>query len=300
MATVLITGGTGLVGSRLTDLLISEGHSINILSRNPKSTNKVQAFKWDIDKKYIDDKAFDNVDYIVHLAGAGIADKRWTKERKEVLYSSRVDGSNLLFNYLSKLEKLPKAIVSASAIGYYGDRGDELLNERSANGTSYLANLTTAWENALSQFSQLDMRSVITRVGIVLSKNGGALPELTKTLKLGVGAHFGNAYYSWIHLDDLCKMIMYGINNSIDGIYNAVGPQPLTNKDLLTGIVKGWGSSALKLPAPKPILKLVLGEMADMLFASTKVSSKKIEEAGFSFEHPEIVEAVKNIKEHKV
>lgn len=301
MNTVLIAGGSGLIGQRLSQLLKEKGYEVTFLSRRKKSAPNY--FQWDTQKGTIDSLAIQTADYVINLAGAGIVDKRWTESRKKVLIESRTQTINLLKKSFEKIKK-PKAFLSASAIGYYGNRGDEWLTETSApQPEDFLSECTIAWENAATKVIDLDIRTAIFRIGIVLSKKGGALPEMILPMKFGAAVSFGNgqAYYPWIHIDDVCNMFIWGIENkNANGIYNAVAPEPLPVKDLVKEIKKARGGFAFPFPAPSFALRIAMGEMADMLLNSARVSSEKISKAGYQFSFPAVGPALKDILKRKI
>ena len=234
MASILVTGGTGLIGKHLCSLLLKKGHEVSILSRNTSS--KPNVFKWDINNNFIDENAIKNIDYIIHLAGAGIADKRWTSNRKQFLIDSRVATSNLLFAKIKELNPNLKGFIAASGIGYYGAiTSEEIFDENSASGNDFLSSICVKWENASLQFNSLNIRTVIFRTGVVLTKKGGALEKIALPIKFGLGAALGTGkqYMPWIHINDLCNMYLESIENiELKGIYNAVAPEHCTNKSV--------------------------------------------------------------------
>jgi len=293
---VLVTGGTGLVGQRLISLLQDAGYEVAILSRSANSGD-VQTYVWDIGKEYIDPKAFENTDIIVHLAGAGVAESKWTPERKDLIYNSRVKSTLLLYNYLKDHKHQVKTFVGASAIGLYGaDTGSTIIKESAPVGQDFLAHVVDAWETATNKISTLGIRLFQPRIGIVLSGEGGALKEL---LKPPVAAPLGkgNQYMSWIHIDDLCEMIIYGIqHDTLSGPYNAVGPKPKSNKEFTKVAASVMGKPYLPIPVPKLVLKLMLGEMAQIVLGGNRVSAEKIIETGFQFTFPKLEEALEDLK----
>lgn len=303
MNTVLIAGGSGLIGQRLSQLLVEKGFDVIFLSRQKKADKRY--FQWDAEKGTIDSDAIKKADYVVNLAGAGIVDKPWTKKRKEILITSRTKTAALLERSFKKIKK-PKAYLSASAIGYYGNQGDEWLTEESASRPEeFLSEVTIAWEQSAKAMMDLDIRTAIFRIGIVLSTKGGALPEIMLPMKFGANVSFGDgsAYYPWIHIDDVCKMFIWGIENKkIDGIFNATAPQPMKIKDLVNVINKSRGGFTFpfQFPAPSFALRLAMGERADMLLNSARVSSEKISKNGFEFSFPEIENALGDILKRKV
>ncbi len=301
MSTVLLAGGSGLIGRRLSILLEKKGYDVIFLSRKKRSDSRF--FQWDVNQGTIDAEAIEKADYVINLAGAGIVDKRWTDDRKKVLIESRTQSAALLKASFEKI-KNPKAYLSASAIGFYGNRGDEWLTEKSTpQPEDFLSEVTIAWENAANSIAKLNIRTVIFRIGIVLSMNGGALPEMILPMKFGARVSFGDgkAYYPWIHIDDVCNMFIWALENEkANGIYNAVAPEPLMIKNLAEEIQKARGGFALPVPAPSFALKLVMGEMSDMLLNSARVSCEKIVTSGYQFKFPEIQPALKNILKEKV
>jgi uncharacterized protein (TIGR01777 family) len=296
---ILITGASGLVGKRLTELLLAQGFEVNTLGRKPQRNEKhVKHFVWNVEKQTIDEKALDGVKAIVHLAGAGVADERWTATRKKEILESRINSARLLFQTLSSIPHSVECVVSASAVGYYGDAGAVVLKENAPPAKTFLADVCVQWEQAISAFSKLNIREVRLRIGIVLAKNGGALPELSKTIPLGIAGYFSKhpLFYPWIHIDDVCGIFIHAIkNNSVSGAYNTTAPKPLELKDLMSSIVKGMGKKALLVPAPPFALKLAMGEMAEMLLSSQNCSAEKIEQSGYRFLFKDAAEAVKNL-----
>lgn len=295
---VLITGASGLIGNRLTNLFLERGYEVVHLSRNAK-TGKVRAYAWDISSGTLDEQAFNGVDAVIHLAGAGVADKRWTSARKREILDSRVKSTRLLANFLVTQRHRVKTFISASAIGYYGfGLTNEVFTEESKPGTDFLARVVTEWERGVQVVQTLDIRTVLLRIGIVLSNKGGALKEMARPIRFGFGAPLGTGkqYLSWIHIDDLCNMFVFAMENEgLAGIYNATGTQPVTNAEF-TQAVAGELKKPMWLPAVPPfVLKLLLGEMADMIINGSVVSSQKIQRAGFQFQYTELGVALKHL-----
>ena len=300
MPKILITGASGLIGSRLQEMLLSKGYEVNILGRKamPSTDKRVRSFVWDVAGQKMDVKAIDGVDGIIHLAGAGVADSRWTDERKKEILDSRVDSTRLLYSVLTKMDHQVKKIVSASAVGYYGDCGDEIVTEDHAAANTFLAEVTKRWEEEVGRFERRDIRHVCCRIGIVLSKHGGALPELVKTLPLGVAGYFAKSplYYPWVHIDDVCSIMIHALeNDKLRGSYNTTAPKPVSIKELMQEIVSAKKAKAILAPVPTFALKLALGEMADMLLSSQNCSDEKIVMTGYKFLFPELKGALKNI-----
>ncbi len=304
MHTVLITGGTGMVGTSLTQLLLSKGYQVIVLTRQPRVSNvpNLTYAVWDIDKGYIDPSAIHNADTIVHLAGAGVADKRWSKKRKQEIVDSRVLSGALLVKYLTENSHQVKTVVAASAIGWYGpDTAQSLMNgfvETDPVDGAYLGATCKSWEESVKPIEALGIRLVTLRIGIVINKKGGALAEFIKPAQFGMATIFGNGkqMVSWIHHHDLCKMMIHGIETaSIKGVYNAVSPDPISNKDLIIAIAKKLRSFYLPIPVPAFVLKIMLGEMSIEILKSAKVSSKKIQGAGFNFDYPTLHSALNDL-----
>jgi uncharacterized protein len=294
---ILITGASGLIGSRLTTLLTEKGYQVSHLGRR-KQVGKVKSFTWDIDRNIIDPMAFEGIDGIIHLAGAGVADKRWTKSRKQEIMNSRTRSTRLLYDALSLRSHQVKTVVSASAIGYYGFDRDEIFTEQSSPGVDFLAQVTYAWEQEADKIASLGIRLAKVRVGIVLSKEGGALKEIMKPVQFFVGAPLGTGkqYQSWIHIDDICAIFIKALEDgSIQGAVNGVAPNPVTNKDLTKAIAKVLKKPLFLPPVPTFVMKLLLGEMADIVVKGSRVSPEKILSQGFRFAFTDVNEAVNDL-----
>lgn len=291
--TILLAGGTGFIGARLTRLLQSKGHTVRILTRTPRGADQ---FTWDPLAGAIDDTAVRGADIIINLAGAGIADKRWTPARKQLIIDSRVQGARVLRAAFQRLGYLPKAYLSSSAIGYYGNAGETWMTENSPPADeSFMVESCDAWERAVEEITAMGVRTVVLRTGIVLGKEGGALREIIKPLRFGIGGYFadGQAWYSWIHLDDICRMYLWALENpGVDGIFNAVAPNPVRNIDLVKATARAMHQPAVFAPAPAIALRMAFGEMADAILFSTRVSAEKIMLAGFHFQYPELNDAL--------
>jgi len=303
MPTVLIGGGTGLVGSRMSQMLKEKGYEVRHLSRTRNLQAEFPAYYWDIKKMVIDEDALEGVDYVVNLAGAGIADKRWTDARKKLIIESRTQTTDLLRKYMENGRLKSKVFVSASAVGYYGNRGNDLMTEENAPGDGFLSQSVIFWEDAVKMIEDTGLRTVRLRTGIVLSQQGGAMPELMKTFPVGVGAYFGSgkAYYSWVHIDDIARLHIYAMENeNLHGAYNAVAPNPAQMKEMVMKMKKAYSRPVLVVPAPDFGIKLAFGELSHTVLDSTRVSSQKIEEAGFEFEFPELLPALEDIMAREV
>ncbi|MGR3812405.1 TIGR01777 family oxidoreductase [Jiulongibacter sp. NS-SX5] len=296
----LITGGTGLVGKKLTEILLSEGHEVRVLTRSNREDDAVRYFTWDLEQGEIEEGALQNVDCLIHLAGAGIADKRWTTRRKEIILDSRVEPVRLLLKEFMKQGTYPGKIVSASAIGYYGfDTGERLLDEEVKPGSDYISDVVVKWEKAVDTFAKTaQIPAVKLRIGIVLDKNGGALPQLALPVKLGIGSPIGNGkqWMSWIHVDDLAQMFyQVSVNDQYEGAYNAVAPNPEQNKAIVKVLGKVLNRPIWAPKVPKFAMKLLLQERAQLVLGGNKVSSTKIENEGFDFKFSEIKAALEEI-----
>jgi len=304
MPTILIAGGTGLIGQRLSRLLAEKNHTVLHLSRTRNLDAEFPAYHWDLQQMTIDEDALAKADIVINLAGAGVADKRWSAARKKLIIDSRVNGNLLLKDRFVQMDAPPKAYLSASAIGYYGDRGETLVHEDDAPGElGFLPKSVVAWENAIDQVAATGVRTVAFRTGVVLSTRGGALEKMLEPLQAFLAAYFGDGqqWYSWIHIDDVCRMYVQAIEyETMKGTYNAVAPNPVRNKELTQQLVNAASKPALVLPAPSFALRLVFGEMADAILDSTKVAAEKIKQAGFQFEFPELYPALRDLLERKI
>lgn len=293
--TILLTGASGLVGTSLTTLLVNKGYSVRHLGRTKKKGN-IQSFVWDIAKGYIEEGAFNGVDTIIHLAGAGIADKPWTYKRKQEILESRTKSSSLLYEVLGKTQHSVKRFISASAIGYYGfSPGDDVFTEDSDSGEGFLADVVKQWEHEVDKIEKLNIRTVKIRIGIVLSAEGGALKEIAQPVRWGVGAPLGSGkqFMSWIHIEDLCRMFIHAVEqDAMHGAYNAVTPTPVTNREITRAIAKALHRPLLLPPVPGFVLKLMLGEMADLVLYGSKVSADKIQQTGFTYTYSDLDKAI--------
>ena len=296
MSKILITGGTGLIGKKLQQQLEEKNHTVVILTRNPALKNE---FKWDIAKEYVDDNAFKDITHIIHLAGAGIADKRWTNKRKQELIDSRVQSANLLFTKVKELKINLKGFISASGIGYYGAiSSEEIFSENHLSGNDFIAKVCFEWEKAAHQFERLNIPVTILRTGLVLTKNGGALPKINTPLFLAT-LGTGKQYMPWIHIDDLCDIYLKSVEDiRFTGIYNTVAPEHETNKSFTKKLSKSIAKPIFPLNAPSFILKTVLGEMSSILLKGSRISSIKITTI-YPFIFPDLKSALKNIYQNE-
>ncbi len=304
MSTVLIAGGTGLVGTRLSHLLKAQNYEVIHLSRKENLKAEFPAYRWDLNTMEIDKEAWKKTDYILNLAGTGIADKRWTKTRKKAIIDSRVKSNALIEKYIREYPHQPKAYIAAAAIGYYGNTGEQWLDETSTpDNKGFLSKSCIEWEKSIQAVAQTGIRTVWLRVGIVLSTLGGALAKMLPSYKLRVGAYFGDGqqYYSWIHIDDMCKLFIAAIENEqIQGVYNGVAPNPERNKDFAYKIAEALDQKAFIAPSPALALRLAMGEMADVVLHGNRCSAKKISATGFEFDYPQLIPALKDIIKRKI
>jgi uncharacterized protein (TIGR01777 family) len=293
---ILITGATGLVGSRLTEILTKRGNLVVHLSRS-KQSGAVRSFHWDVDNKTIDLNAFHGIDTIIHLAGAGIADERWSAKRKLEILESRTRSTQLIITSLKNFPHNVQSFVSASAIGYYGFDRDQLFDEDTTAGNDFLASVTRQWEDAVEQARIVVPNVVKLRIGVVLSEKGGALKEMATPVKFFVGAPLaaGDQYLSWIHFDDLCGIFIKAIDEPLDGIFNAVAPNPVTNRQLIKAIGKAMHRPVLLPAIPEFVLRLMLGEMADLVVNGSRVSCHKILNAGYKFQFTNAEDAIEDL-----
>lgn len=305
MRTVLITGGTGFIGTHLSKLLEEKGYKVIVLTRqltalktHSDADAPISYAHWDVSKELIDKDALTKADYIIHLAGAGVADKRWTKQRKTEIVESRTKSSALIVKALQETGNNIKAVISASAIGWYGENyikpgnKEEGFKENDPPEKDFLGETCKSWEASIDPVLQSGIRLVKLRTGIVLSNEGGALTEFKKPLKAGIAAILGNGeqVISWIHIEDLCRMYLFAMENeNLSGVYNAVAPFPVTNKQLTLALAKQLrGRFFMPVHVPSFVLKIMLGEMSIEVLKSATVSSEKIRKSGFSFLYPSI------------
>lgn len=302
MSKVLITGISGLVGSRLAEMLLDKGYEVHGLSRSPGGKRgRITWWQWDVESGSIDGECL-RAEHIIHLAGAGVADKSWTPARKREIISSRVDSARLILEGLKKLDHMPESMVCASAVGYYGDGGSKVLRESDPPGSGFLAEVCQKWEEASDTFRKdLKIPVATLRIGIVLSLDGGALPKLSLPVRFGISGIIGsgNQYYPWIHIDDICRMIIFSMENKLDGTYNAASPEPATCKALTRAIAKSLNRPFIPVPGPAFAVRAAMGEMSSTVLEGQNVSSQKIIDAGFEFSHAELPEALSSIFSQK-
>jgi uncharacterized protein (TIGR01777 family) len=294
---ILITGSSGLIGSQLIPFLEKKGNEVYRLIRDPNKISDSKIF-WDPENKVLDTESLENFHVIINLAGENIASRRWSTKQKEKILHSRINGTTLLAEKLNATRNSPQLFISASATGYYGDRGDEILTESSEIGSGFLADVVKNWEKSASIVKDRPIRIVYLRTGVVLSSHGGALAKMLLPFNLGLGAVVGsgNQYMPWISIEDVIQAIGFIIaNEKISGPLNLVAPNPVTNYQYSKALTNAL-SRPLLFKAPAFALRGVLGEMADaLLLSSSRVIPQKLIDHGYSFAHPTIDEALRAI-----
>lgn len=287
MSSVLLTGSTGLVGKSLVRVLKDAGFSVRRLTTRRELAVQEGYFLWNPAAKEADDRAFEGVEYIIHLAGSSIGNGRWTARRKKDILESRTLTAELLLAKVSQLQLPLKAFVSASATGYYGSATTETIyDEYSPAGRDFLADVCVQWEKAADRFQSAGIRTVKMRTGVVLAKGAPALEKMLLPIKSGLGGPLGNGrqYMPWIHLDDLCRLYLRAIcDESMSGAWNAVAPEHITNRELMRTLARKLGKPFFFPPVPAFMLKLLLGEMAVIVTDGSRVSSRRLKATGFEF-----------------
>ncbi|MGV8963100.1 MAG: TIGR01777 family oxidoreductase [Candidatus Saccharimonadaceae bacterium] len=301
MKTVLITGGSGMIGRRLSEMLIEKGYEVIWLSREKHIKADIPRYKWNLLTGEIDEEALEEADVIVHLSGVSIAEGRWTEARKRMIVGSRVRSAHLLLDKLKKMNKKVDVFISASAVGYYGvNNTDKVFTEEDKHDeTSFLGATCYNWEEQAKQFtSDLGIRSVSVRTGVVLSKNSELITKAILPTKWWLGAPLGKGtqYMNWIHIDDLCSIYINAIEDeTIQGPYNAVAPENITNANFMKTIAKVLKKPMFFPPIPEFVFRLFMGESAQILLDGSRISSRKIQDAGFVFKYNTLVDALKDI-----
>ena len=295
--TILITGGTGLVGQALSALFVSQGYDVAHLSRNPQNSDK-RSFYWNQEKGEIDSQAIEYADVIIHLAGENISNRKWTSHQKKRIISSRVQTTNLLERAIKSASGKPKAFISASAIGYYGSiTSDKIFTEEDPSGTDFLTETVVKWEESVKQIQVLSIPTAILRIGVVMSRQGGALPKMLQPIKWGMGAALGNGkqWMPWIALEDLTRMFLFVLEQKLLAtsskdllIYNAVSIDNINNRELMRQMAKAIKRPFFLPPVPSFLFKLIFGEMATLLLNGSRVSSEKIISEGFVFKFTKV------------
>lgn len=297
---VLITGATGLIGQEIIKSCHESGIDVNYLTTSKSKINqsdKTKGFYWNPKRQEIDENCFIDVDAIIHLAGATVS-KRWTPTYKKEILASRKETTQLLINSLKGKNHTIKQIIAASAIGIYPDSLINYYDETyESSSDSFLGDVVKAWEYEIDAFGKLNIKVSKIRIGLVLSNKGGVLAEMTKPIKFGAGAAFGTGmqWQSWIHISDLAQLFLYVLNNKLEGVYNGVAPNPVTNQELTKAIANTLGKPLILPNIPKVFMKLVLGDMHTLLFESQRVCCKKIEDLGFEFEYHHLQPALEDL-----
>lgn len=299
MAKVLITGGTGLIGRNLCRRLQEKGYETAILSRTNKAGTAIPAYHWDYKTNTIDNEAIDTADFIIHLAGANIGEKRWTTERKQQILDSRVKSGELILNKIIERNKKIKAFITASAVGYYGSiTSDKIFTEEDNHFNDFIGNVCNLWEQSADRFQSEGIRTVKLRTGIVLTKKGGALAKMIMPVKFGIAVSPGNGkqYLPWIHINDLCDIYIRAIEDSkMKGTYNAVAPEHLLYKDFIKQLTIVLKRPFIKINIPSFIIKIIFGKVSEMLLNGSRVSSDKLIKAGYNFKFPIIENALSDL-----
>ena len=300
MKKILITGGTGLVGTALCFKLQALGFEVAILSRTKNEKSTLPTYYWDVAKNKIDISIINSVDCIIHLAGVNISEKRWSKNQKEQILDSRIKSAELIFNNIDIKNNQLKAFITASAVGFYGAiTSNQIFDETAPAADDFLGQTCFKWEQVADKFAAIGIRTVKIRTGIVLTKKGGALAKIAKPIKLGFGAAIGNGsqYLPWIHIDDLTNIYYKAIETeTMIGAYNAVAPEQLTNQKFSKKVALSLKKSIWLPNIPAIIFKLIFGEMAVILLNGSRISSVKIEALGFQFKYPKLDLALKDLK----
>lgn len=291
---ILISGGSGFIGEHLRKLLSDQKIDYSVLSRKSQKL-ECPVFQWNPEKLEVDQKALDGVDTIVNLAGVSVADGRWTAKRKWEILQSRSKSVDTLYNILKSGKNSVKTVVSASAIGYYGDSGLELMEEDSPPGKDFLGMTCMAWEQSVRRIEQLGIRVVILRIGFVLAKNGGALPVMKIPVKFFVGSALGSGrqFISWVHIDDVCRAILHvSANTNVQGVYNLTAPEPVSNKVFIKSLAETIHRPFWPISVPSFLLQLLLGEKSEIVLHGQRVSSEKLQQTGFQFKHVDLLQSM--------
>jgi len=295
---ILVTGGTGLVGNMLTKKLQDQGYEVSIMTRSQEKVKNLKAFYWDIKKQEIDEKCLDGVDTIIHLAGENIADGRWTDERKKALVSSRTESIGLIYDLMKRKEHQVKTVLSASAVGIYGDRGEEILDETSKPGIGFLAYCCEEWEKAVEQGTDLGLRVAKFRIGLLLTPKGGVLGIFKLMVKTFTATKLGSGeqWFPWIHSDDLIGMFLWAVENEdAKGVYNATAPNPVRNKEFTKTLSDVLHRPFWPFAIPKAMFKLLMGEKSELVLMSTHTKADKIIKAGYTFKFLSLKSALEDL-----
>jgi uncharacterized protein (TIGR01777 family) len=297
---VLVTGASGFVGKRVVKQLLDAGDQVVVLTRNVskaalKLGGQCDYVQWPDSSTLPPEEAFKGVDGVIHLMGEGIAETRWSEEQKTKIYDSRINSTHNLIEVMKKLNKKPEVFVSASGVGIYGNRGSETVTEESSTADDFLAKVCTDWENEANAAKSFGVRVAIIRTGVVLGRNGGALQKMLPIFKLGIGGPVGTGeqYMSWIHVDDLAAMYIESVRNkTIEGVYNGTAPYPATNLEFTKCLGRALKKPTV-IPAPAIMLKLIFGEMSQILLEGQRVLPTKFKSKAFRYKYPTLEMALK-------
>lgn len=296
---VMITGGSGVVGSYLTSMLLEKGYSVSHLSRRANLFGKVRVYRWNPEEIVLEPQALENIDYIIHLAGANIGEKRWSNQRRKEISSSRVGSANLLHSTVKKYNIQIKAFISASATGYYGTATtDCVFNEENNGADDFTGNVCRQWEEAADKFEESGIRTVKIRSALVLEKDSAILNNLLPLVRYGIFPVMGNGrqYLPWIHITDICRIYLMSVEDArMRGPYNAAAPEHISFREFVEFLALLSGKKGFFLPVPQFLLKARFGKMSDIILKGSRISSEKIISAGFEFSYPRIEDALKNI-----
>lgn len=298
MAKILITGGSGLVGKQVTEKLIKNNHQVVWLSRNENLSGEVKTYKWDYKTNYVDLKAFEGVEHIIHLAGAPIAGARWTEPYKQEIIDSRVKTTELLLKAITELNLNIKSFVGASAIGFYGGiLSDKIFTENDKSAEDFLGHSCNLWEKSYEPIIAKGIRTSVIRIGVILAKDGGALNKMKPLFKIGFGSAIasGKQYFPWVHLNDVVDSIIFMLENeSGSGTFNCVGSEFITNKEFSEKLAACYGKKILLPNVPKFVLNLAMGPGAVMLYNGVKISNAKLKQSGYVFNFENAAEALRD------
>lgn len=293
---ITLTGATGFIGRRVVDRLLSEGHALTILTRRPRAGENPRYFACDLAAGEPPREALDGADAVIHLAGEPVA-QRWSEDVKRRIRASRIDGTRHVVGAIGKLERKPAVLISASAIGIYGDRGDEILTEASPPGRDFLAALAMDWEREANRAREYGVRVVTLRIGIVLGRDGGALAKMLPAFRAGAGGRIGSGrqWVSWVHVDDAVSLIVFAISQqNLNGPVNVTAPNPVTNSVFTRALAHALRRPAV-IPVPSLALKILFGEMAEVLLGGARVVPQAALQAGYTFRFPELQPALENV-----
>ncbi|WP_404415429.1 TIGR01777 family oxidoreductase [Marinospirillum sp.] len=290
---VLVTGGTGFIGQALCPLLLQQGHQVVLLTRQlkPRLPEGVKEFV-----NQLQELEKDSIEAVINLAGAGIADKRWSEERKKRLVNSRVETTRQLVKWMITQNSPPQVLVSASAVGYYGEQGDRIITEDTPPEPGFTHDLCAAWEAEALRAEEQGIRVCLVRTGVVLDQGGGSLAKMLPAFKLGLGGPLGSGqhWFPWIHREDMARIYAWLVENKQTGVFNASAPHPVRNRDFTQALGRALKRPAF-MPMPAPLLKIMFGEMAELLLVSDRMQPQRLEEAGFEFRYPKLDQALERI-----